>query len=280
MDDKSSSNKKYFDVSPPSTAPTVKPLNRQMMKKTEDAPKVDKTFSEDSNDPTKPSNGTDNSGDSSKIVDSAQESHPDFANMAKNATKAAEEAKKSEIADKKAEKPDTEAAAEAEAEKEKQKELENLPQVNPLPETESDSDPDPKTEEDADQLKDDETVKAEEESSEPDSDFDKDTDKKEEKADKAKDNLPVNVKSTEDVPASSDDKFATSDGLPDASQAAAKEAAENMQDPKIYDTKEYYVPIGVTHHKHGTAKAAIMFGILFAIIVVGGILYFMVKLGK
>ncbi len=74
--------------------------------------------------------------------------------------------------------------------------------------------------------------------------------------------------------------FAATDALPDSSTLAANEAKDGMQDPKLYDTKAYHVPIKETHHGHGSAKAAFAFGIVCAVGAVAGAVYFMAKLGS
>jgi hypothetical protein len=71
------------------------------------------------------------------------------------------------------------------------------------------------------------------------------------------------------------ERFAATDALPDPGQKAAEEAKNNMQDPKPFDTKEYYVPIGNTHHKHGSVKAAMAFGVLCAVLAVAAALYYL-----
>lgn len=77
-----------------------------------------------------------------------------------------------------------------------------------------------------------------------------------------------------EIPAS--EGYAISDALPDKSVSEAKDA---MQDPKIYDTNAYHVPIKETHHGHGSAKAAFAFGALFAAAVVACALYVMMRIG-
>jgi len=88
----------------------------------------------------------------------------------------------------------------------------------------------------------------------------------------------------EEIPEDKDepmpDTFEASDALPDSSERAANEIKDGMQDPKLYDTTAYHVPIKETHHSHGGVKAALVFGALFALIVVGGAVYFMFRLGS
>jgi hypothetical protein len=61
-------------------------------------------------------------------------------------------------------------------------------------------------------------------------------------------------------------------GLND-SQKATTAIKQTMQDPKIYDTKVYYVPIGKTHHKHGHVAGAVLAGLLAGAAAIGAILY-------
>lgn len=44
---------------------------------------------------------------------------------------------------------------------------------------------------------------------------------------------------------------------------------EDAQQPRIYDTKKYHVPINDTNHKHGFLLGTIVAGVLTAIIVLG-----------
>ena len=64
--------------------------------------------------------------------------------------------------------------------------------------------------------------------------------------------------------------YEASDSLPDVSKTLTTEATDAMQSPRIYDTKEYIVPIKDTVHSHGT-MGTIIAGIISAIVVVGGI---------
>jgi|GEM_PF-1141131 protein DEK len=57
------------------------------------------------------------------------------------------------------------------------------------------------------------------------------------------------------------------------------EMAGDSQAPKIYDTKEYHVPIGKAHHKHGGAKSAFVFGVICAVIVVVAIVAYLYYVG-
>lgn len=82
----------------------------------------------------------------------------------------------------------------------------------------------------------------------------------------------------DDVPAQ--EQYAVTDALPDQSQKAANDLKMSMQEPKIYDTTAYHVPIKDANHSHGGVKMAFAVGTLFAIAVVGSAVYFMVKLGS
>lgn len=42
----------------------------------------------------------------------------------------------------------------------------------------------------------------------------------------------------------------------------------NMQQPRIYDTKQYYVPINDTNHKHGFIVGTIIAGVVTAVLAV------------
>lgn len=76
------------------------------------------------------------------------------------------------------------------------------------------------------------------------------------------------------------DSYQVSDALPDTSERTASAIKEGMQDPKLYDTTAYHVPIKETHHSHGGLKAALAFGIVFAAAVVGGAIYLILRLGS
>jgi hypothetical protein len=74
------------------------------------------------------------------------------------------------------------------------------------------------------------------------------------------------------------EQFASANITEDPGKKTAETAQAEMQEPKIYDTKEYYVPIGKMHHKHGGMKGAFIFGIICAIVVVTTTVYVMYKL--
>lgn len=75
------------------------------------------------------------------------------------------------------------------------------------------------------------------------------------------------------------EQYEATDALPDPSQTAAKNIQASMQEPKIYDTTAYHIPIKDAGHGHGGVKMAFLFGAVFAVIVVGGVVYAMVQLG-
>lgn len=51
------------------------------------------------------------------------------------------------------------------------------------------------------------------------------------------------------------------------------DATDQVQSPKIYDTTEYHLPISASKHNHGTL-GIILAGIITAIVVVGGLVYY------
>ena len=65
--------------------------------------------------------------------------------------------------------------------------------------------------------------------------------------------------------------YEASDSLPDISEKKTTEMTNEMDSPRIYDTKEYIVPIKDTMHSHGTTGKVVA-GILSALIVVGALL--------
>ncbi len=60
---------------------------------------------------------------------------------------------------------------------------------------------------------------------------------------------------------------------PDSSQLMTAKAEEEMQNPKLFDTKEYHLPITQSVHGHGSKAVAIVFGIIFAILALAAALY-------
>lgn len=74
--------------------------------------------------------------------------------------------------------------------------------------------------------------------------------------------------------------YSSVDSLPDKSEAAANSLKDDMQEPKIYDTSVYHVPIKETVHGHGGVKSALVFGLIFAIVVVGGLVFVIFKFGS
>jgi hypothetical protein len=80
---------------------------------------------------------------------------------------------------------------------------------------------------------------------------------------------------TEGTPAPvKEEAYGSIDGLPDPDEKRADEVAEGMESPKIFDTKEYHVPIKETRHGHSLALTFLVGGI-FAIVVVGAAVYFL-----
>lgn len=65
--------------------------------------------------------------------------------------------------------------------------------------------------------------------------------------------------------------YEASDSLPDLSQKLTTEMTNEMQSPRIYDTKEYVVPIHDTVHGHGTigkiVAALVSVAVVLAIVV-------------
>ena len=89
---------------------------------------------------------------------------------------------------------------------------------------------------------------------------------------------PAQEPEGKDVPIPQD-QFANTDSVENNNKKTAV-PAEDIQDPKIYDTKEYYVPIGKIHHKHGGLRGAFVFGIICALLVVAATLYVLYRLGQ
>lgn len=69
-----------------------------------------------------------------------------------------------------------------------------------------------------------------------------------------------------DVTSSSKYDYSQTDHKPDSSQKLTSETYEHMQGPKLFDTKEYYLPIFRTHHKNGFLFGAVVAGLLTAVI--------------
>lgn len=67
---------------------------------------------------------------------------------------------------------------------------------------------------------------------------------------------------------------------PDSSQKMASNLAENMQSPKIFDTKEYHLPISQSKHSHGFLIGSVVAGLIFATIVAGLALVVLNNLNK
>ena len=76
---------------------------------------------------------------------------------------------------------------------------------------------------------------------------------------------------TEPEPVSPEQKaYEASDSLPDENDKRTAEATDEMQSPKIYDTKEYFVPIKKTAHSHGGVGIAIA-GLVSAAVVAAAV---------
>lgn len=84
-------------------------------------------------------------------------------------------------------------------------------------------------------------------------------------------------KETEDTVAAS---YQATDALPDNSQQAAAAIKNTMQEPKIFDTTAYHIPIKETHHTHGSSKMAFTVGTLFALVVVSAAVYVLYQMGS
>ena len=70
--------------------------------------------------------------------------------------------------------------------------------------------------------------------------------------------------------------FTVTDALPEARPALT---GTEVQEPKIYDTTAYHVPIKETTHGHGTVSAFV-FGAIFAVVTVSGIIYAVLVFAK
>jgi hypothetical protein len=80
--------------------------------------------------------------------------------------------------------------------------------------------------------------------------------------------------SDEDLPKqSSNEAFAAVDALPSKTAQETTEVTNNMSQPKIFDTKEYFVPIHDTTHKHGHMMGTIIAGIVSALVMLA-LIYF------
>ena len=63
------------------------------------------------------------------------------------------------------------------------------------------------------------------------------------------------------------------DALPTKAAQDVTTATDAMQQPRVYDTKEYFVPIHDTSHKHGYMVGTIIAGIITAIIAVAAVVF-------
>lgn len=85
----------------------------------------------------------------------------------------------------------------------------------------------------------------------------------------------ISKESTEEAESSATVEY-SADPLPEQVQKKPKneESVEVIQQPTIYDTKEFYLPIKESYHGHGSKKIAIIFGVIFAIIIVAIAIYY------
>jgi hypothetical protein len=254
VDSKSDTDKKYFDVAKPRNtqaagAPVVKNSKRQMINIIDDKKPPEETSPKsNSEDDTKSFDDTLMDQPEASVPATKPLSHPDL--------DVPVEIEYEE------EKPDD---TDKQDEKKPESTDEGKPFVDPLPGT-IEKEPEPPKKDDPEPAKE-ETEEVDEASAD-------------QKTVQSESSEQAVKKAEPDEPASSTERFATTDALPEASQPATDEAKDEMQDPKIYDTKEYYVPIGNSYHSHGGLKMAFAFGILCAVIVVGAIVYYMLKIGK
>lgn len=154
---------------------------------------------------------------------------------------------------------------------------EDTPFVNPLPGTIEEEKPPEEVVEEPEP----EEEKAEEQETKQEPKADKSAGEKVVKPleDSENKDQPIEEKPQPDTPAPPPERFSAIDALPEE-EKTTEEVKEGMQDPSIYDTKEYYVPIGNTHHSHGGLKMAFAFGLLCAVIVVGAIIFYMLNIAK
>jgi len=279
MGPSSDSDKKYFDVAKPRTgnpigAPSLKHPKRQMINITDDQKPPEesspKTSTEDDNAPIQDTliepDEAFEPADSSSSLSHPELNVPDHIEIDDDkSTEAEDEGNK-----------DTETAPVVESE--------DIPFVNPLPGTidEAPAEEASEIEQAEPEAAPEEPVQAapKEELATQQPEIEKEPLEQTEPEAASEAPLKAAPKEESNTILSPADRFTASDALPDPGQTASDEAKEEMQDPKIFDTKEYYVPIGVTHHSHGGLKMAFAFGILCAVVVVGAILFYVLKIGK
>ncbi len=81
----------------------------------------------------------------------------------------------------------------------------------------------------------------------------------------------------EDVDTPITTTYSATDSLPEDTTTDATKT--ETQEPKIYDTTAYHIPIKETTHGHGT-KSAFIFGTVFALVFVGGLVYVLAVVAK
>lgn len=67
-----------------------------------------------------------------------------------------------------------------------------------------------------------------------------------------------------------EETFVSTDAMPDtpsSNDLKNAEKSDTMQQPKIYDTNEYFVPIHETSHTHGFVKGSLIAGFIAAVLV-------------
>jgi hypothetical protein len=246
-------DKKYMDVARPKGAPAVRPQNRSMLGKDADKPAQNTV---ETTDPTKPYH--DNTITPATAVGEKTIMPISHTGM--------------DIPDKQAdEKTEDEKPAEEAPESTEAIPSDDAPQVDPLP-IEAKEVPEQDNQEDV-AVNGQPDTPTETESREPEA--------SEESSNEPADNAAVEpVTPTQESTDSANTPAPTSlsaiDALPDPGEKVAKDAKAEMQDPK----KEYYVPIGNTHHKHGSAKMAFLFGVICAGIVIAAVVYYMFVINK
>ncbi|MCU0667293.1 MAG: hypothetical protein MUF85_01605 [Patescibacteria group bacterium] len=92
----------------------------------------------------------------------------------------------------------------------------------------------------------------------------------------AKDVPQKNKKELDDVQLDKSENFDAVDNLPSDIAKISTTVSDNSQQPKIYDTKEYHVPITAASHKHGGSVGTVIAGALSAIAVVV-VIYFVAR---
>jgi hypothetical protein len=83
---------------------------------------------------------------------------------------------------------------------------------------------------------------------------------------------------TQEVAEPKPESFESTDALPDDNDKRTAEVVDKMQQPRIFDTKEYFVPIHETTHSHGFVKGSIVAAVVTVVIMLAvvGVLAFVV----